>query len=221
MKKPWQKWEIKAAIRGSLLSQKQAEEIERALCAYFPGVSIQKLCTSSTGDLDQITSLRSQENTDFFTKEIDEKVLSGLADVAIHSAKDMPSALPDGLEIIALTEGIDPTDSLVFRKGISLSSFPCKGRVGASSIRREEMVKKTLPQAVFVDIRGSVPKRLARLRIDLDAVVVAEAALLRLGSSLFRIPLEGKTHPMQGRLAVVAKTSCTAVKKLFSTIDGR
>ena len=207
---------LKVAARTSPLSRKQIEEVYREIKPFHPHLIFQEVLIESQGDLDRTTSLRTLGQTDFFTKEIDLLVLSGQCDIAIHSAKDLPVPLPDGLELIALTKGLDSSDSLVMKQ----STLPFKGIVATSSLRREESVRELYPEAQFVDIRGTISERLHRLESgEVDGVVIAEAALIRLGlTHLPRQRLKGPTAPLQGKLAIIALQENLAMKQLFACI---
>lgn len=182
--------------RSSPLSRAQVEEIKQEL-----NIDFETLFVSTTGDKDKITSLRTLGKTDFFTRELDEMLLSGEINAAIHSAKDLPDPLPVGLSIAYLSKGLDPRDSLVFKKE------PIRV-VATSSKRREDAVKELYPDCTFVDIRGTIHERLARLDQDVDGVVIAECALLRLKlDSYKRVILSGHVVEGQGRLAIVCRTS--------------
>lgn len=180
-----------AGARDSLLSKAQVREIEREC-----GVRFSPVWVKTSGDIDQKTSLRDREKSDFFTKELDRMLLEKKIDLAIHSAKDLPEKIPPGLKICYLSKGVDPSDSLVIHKEPFF-------RVGTSSKRREEAVLRLFPHCRIVDIRGTIEKRLS---LDLDALVVAEAALIRLELiHLKRIPLPGPTAPLQGKIAVLCR----------------
>ncbi|OGN64477.1 MAG: hydroxymethylbilane synthase [Chlamydiae bacterium RIFCSPHIGHO2_12_FULL_49_9] len=206
------KFSFKTCARDSALSRAQVEEI----AAFFPEIEFEMIWIKTTGDLDQKTSLRALDKTDFFTRELDQMLLKKEARIAIHSAKDLPDPILDGLEIVAITEGVDPRDSLVFK---SLSD---KAIIATSSARREEAVKRLGGDFRFVDIRGTIEERLKKLEGEIDGVVVAEAALVRLKlTHLNRIFLQGETAPMQGKLAVVARQKDEEMKELFEKIDAR
>ncbi|MBU6383978.1 MAG: hydroxymethylbilane synthase [Verrucomicrobia bacterium] len=183
--------------RASPLSRAQVEEIRSEF-----GLNCEVVWVTTTGDLDQTTSLRNLGKTDFFTRELDEMLLQGRIDAAVHSAKDLPDPLPQGLKIAALSKGLDPRDSLVIKKEpIEL--------VATSSVRREEAVRQLFPHCQFVDLRGPIHERLAQ---NVDGVVVAEAALIRLGlGHLLRIFLPGETAPLQGKLAIVVRQDANFV----------
>jgi hydroxymethylbilane synthase len=170
------------------------------------------------GDLDLTTSLRHLDKTDFFTREIDALLLKGECRIAIHSAKDLPEPLPTGLVRIALTTGVDPRDALVLRPGETLHSG---ARVATSSLRREQQIQALYPAVCCVDIRGTIEARLQLLdRGEFDALVVAEAALIRLGlTHLPRQLLQGPAAPLQGRLAVLSREGDEEMRHLFSCLD--
>ncbi len=214
---------IDVASRASPLAQAQVVEVLAELQAFDPSIRFHCQFVVTTGDQDQLTSLRDLGKTDFFTKELDQLVLKKKCRVAIHAAKDLPDPLPHGLVLVALTRGVDASDVLVLRSGEQLCSLPIGAKIGTSSARREEAVKALKADCTFVDLRGSVNERLARLEAgDLDGVVVAEAALVRLGlNHLNRIKLPGETAPLQGKLAIVAREEDREMATLFAPIDAR
>lgn len=207
---------IKVGARASPLSIAQVDEVLKEIRLFHPQITFLPHFLKTRGDIDQNTSLRYQPKNDFFTKEVDDLLLSGVVDVAIHSAKDLPEELPNGLKIVAITKGVDNRDALVMRKGYKLSDVK---RVATSSIRREEIVKELLGDIEVVDLRGTIGERLDRLYDDVDGVVVAESALIRLGlTELNRAILPGQTAHLQGRLAIVARSDDADMAILFSPI---
>lgn len=187
---------LKIGARSSPLSRAQVEEVRNELRLEFEVVWVETM-----GDRDKITSLKGMEKTNFFTKELDEMVMTGEIDAAIHSAKDLPDPLPRGLEVAWISEGLDPRDSLVFEKE------PIEV-VATSSVRREEAVRSIYPGCRFVDLRGTIHERLAKLGKGIDGVVIAEAALIRLQlTHLNRIILPGPTASLQGKLAIVCRAN--------------
>ena len=191
---------LRLGARSSPLSRVQVEEIRKEL-----GLEFEAIWIRTTGDLDRETSLRALDKTNFFTLELDEMVLKGDIDAAVHSAKDLPEPLSKGLRIDYISKGVDSRDSLVIHRG------PLKV-VGTSSERREEMVRKLYPDCQFIDIRGTIQERLKK---DVDGVVIAEAALIRLKlTHLKRIFLPGETAPMQGKLAIVCRENKSLVSGL-------
>lgn len=177
--------------RSSPLSRAQVEEVREEF-----GLDFEIMWVETIGDRDKETSLRTMGKTDFFTRELDLLLLEGKIDAAVHSAKDLPDPLPKGLKIAAISKGVDPRDSLVIKRE------PVEV-VATSSARREEAIRELFPNCRFVDLRGTIQERLAK---DVDGVVVAEAALIRLKlTHLKRVFLSGNTAPMQGKLAIVCR----------------
>lgn len=211
---------ISVAARTSPLSKAQVQEVLEDLKKLHPSATFHIHYLQTVGDLDQKTSLRSLGKTDFFTREIDQMVLSGTCRIAIHSAKDLPEPLPVGIYLAAITKGLDPADVLVFRNGDTLDTLPPKARIGTSSERREAIVKSLRKDLNFIDIRGTIEQRLAKLNSgEADAIVVAEAALIRLGlTHLNRMRLPGTTVPGQGQLAIVAREDDAEMIDLFSCL---
>ncbi|MFI0435461.1 MAG: hydroxymethylbilane synthase [Parachlamydiaceae bacterium] len=214
---------IEVGARASALSKAQVKEIEQALQLHHPHIHFDVYYMSTIGDRDHTTSLRSLDRTDFFTQEIDQWVLKGTGRLGIHSAKDLPASLNEGLSVFCLTKGIDPSDSLVLRSDTTLDQLPIGATIATSSIRREETVRQLRSHLNFCDIRGTIEQRLAKLQSkEIDGVVIAEAALIRLGlTHLNRISLPGETVQGQGQLAVVGRKEELCLKKVLRCLDCR
>ncbi len=213
---------LRIAARDSELSKAQVSEVMEALSALGIPIRVRPIWVKTQGDLDLKTSLRSLGKTDFFTKEVDSLLLRGDADVAIHSAKDLPDPLPSGLIIAALTQGVDSSDVLVLQEGLKLDELPEHPKIATSSYQREERIKSLLPNACVVDIRGTIQQRLAQLyHKRIDGVVIAKAALIRLALvHLNCVPLPGICTPLQGRLAIVVREGDVEMFDLFSPLEG-
>lgn len=220
------KQKIRIATRQSPLALVQVEELVRE--AGITDYELVKL--TSYGDKHKERSLMEEGLAqDFFTRELDEALLSGEADIAVHSAKDLPYPLPDSIEVIALTEGKDNGDSLVARMGLTLATLPKGSKVGTSSAQRKEELLKLRPDVLVVPIRGTIEERIAQVDSGkVDALIVASCALERLGlqhRATERLPF--KTHPLQGKLAVTAlknensKSFFTLHSSLFALNDIR
>lgn len=209
---------LRAAARRSPLSQVQVLEVEQELKRWRPEYAFKAVYVDSHGDIDQATSLRTMNKTDFFTREVDALVLSGNCRLAIHSAKDLPEPLPEALQLICLTHGVDSSDALVLREGQTLASLSAHAQIATSSVRREEAVRVLRHDLRFCDVRGNIGQRLQLLDEGrVDGVVIAEAALIRLGlTHRNRIRLPGSTTPLQGQLAVVARCDDSEMERLFS-----
>lgn len=214
---------LEMGARSSPLSKAQVKEVIDALLMHYPSMQFNVHYMSTLGDRDQVTSLRTFDRTDFFTRDIDQWVLEKEERVGIHSAKDLPHTLAKGLNLFCLTKGVDPSDSLVLRAGETLQSLPSGARIATSSIRREDIVRQLKSDLNFCDIRGTIEQRLAKLETgEVDGVVVAEAALIRLGlRHLARIRLPGPTAEGQGQLAVVGHQANHAMKHLFAFLNTR
>jgi len=214
---------IKVGARFSPLSQAQVREVLLELRIHHPDSDFQPLFLKTTGDLDLKSSLRGLEKTNFFTKEVDDLLVQGLCRIAIHSAKDLPASLPEGLKIIAITEGVDSADVLVLRSGESFDALPSRPVIATSSERREAMVSLLRSDFLFKDLRGTIAQRLSKLDSgEADGVVVAEAALIRLGlTHLNRVRLPGDGVALQGKLAIVARHDDDEMHQLFACLDSR
>ncbi|EPP34383.1 porphobilinogen deaminase, dipyromethane cofactor binding domain protein [Chlamydia ibidis] len=195
---------IRIATRNSPLAKAQVYEVATLLRAWYPKLRIELSMIDTRGDKDKTTPIRLVENTNFFTEEVDKLVLTKNCHLAVHSAKDLPEKTQ--LPILALTRGLDPIDLLVYQEFYLWNPLPKFPRIGSSSSRRAEILKKLFPQAKILDIRGTIEERLELLSNNqYDAVVIAKAALLRLHfhpSCTQELP--PPYHPLQGRLAVTA-----------------
>lgn len=210
---------IKAVSRNSPLAVKQAGEVFSLL----PEIQFNLFTLDSYGDKHKEISLTEKIPDDFFTRELDEALLTGEADAAVHSAKDLPYPLSRGLLMAALTPAFDSRDCLVSRGGVKLKDLPAGARIGASSSERQKQIISLRKDLLPVDIRGTIGERLELINTGkIDALAVAFCALKRLGleKNCSEI-LPFKTHPLQGMLAVVIKESRKDLKVLFSKIDGR
>lgn len=210
---------IRVVARNSRLSFVQAQEV----MAKIKGVEWKLIPMLSYGDKHLEIPLTENTMPDFFTRELDEALLNDDADIAIHSAKDVPYPLPQGLEVIALTECLANADVLVSRGKEKLSQLKPGAKIGCSSPARQQQVRQLRPDLEIVDIRGTIDQRLAKVfNGEIDALVVAECALKRLELEEFiaeTLPI--KTHPLQGHLTVVAKAGNAQLKSLFYPLDIR
>ncbi len=210
---------LRIATRNSPLALVQVQEVITQL-----GTSAYEILPlSSFGDLNKDLSLLEEQKPDFFTDTLDTAVLEDRADIAIHSAKDLPFPLHDGLALVALTTALDATDSLVSPKGLKLSELPTKACVGTSSKTRMAEIAAVRSDLTFKSIRGTIEDRLAQVdRGDFDAIVVATCALKRLGlATRITEVLPYAAHPLQGMLAILAKADRPDLKALFSSLDTR
>jgi len=177
----------------------------------------------SPGDVDKQTSISEVEGSDFFTRTLDEALLRGEIDCAIHSAKDLPDEIPVGLEVAVKTSSEESADALVSKTGAKIFELPSGTRIGVSSERRKKQIKKLRPDFKIIDICGTIGERLQQLDDGkFDAVIIAAVALLRLGWA-HRIAerLDSEIfppHPLQGRLAILARDNDKTVLRLFEKV---
>lgn len=213
---------IRIITRQSALALLQVEEVLRALP---PDIEYEVIKTTSYGDRHKDVSLMdSSVSPDFFTRELDEALINGKADIAIHSAKDLPYPLPQGIRILALTAGGDKSDSLVSRDNNTLASLPIGSKVGTSSAQRKAELLAIRPDLHVVPIRGTIEERIAQVKDGrVEALIVATCALDRLGlRHLATETLPFNTHPLQGNLAVTASDDAAEwLKELFLPLDIR
>ncbi|MDR1746651.1 MAG: uroporphyrinogen-III C-methyltransferase [Tannerella sp.] len=210
---------LRVIARSSALSVMQVREVFSCL----PTVDYRLTTTESIGDKNRHISLMDNVPGDFFTREADEAVRNGEADMAVHSAKDLPYPLPPGLEVVALFEAFDKTDSLVCRDKLILSQLPSGARIGTSSAARRAELLKERSDLEVVSIRGTIEERIALVDSgQIDALIVATCALKRLGleNRISQI-LPFKTHALQGCLAVTGRIGDKRLKALFGPLDVR
>lgn len=211
--------------RKSPLALKQVEEVLSSLKKIYPALKAEVVGIDTYGDKDKITPVSDIEGTDFFTREIEEALLKGDIDFAVHSAKDLPDTIPGGLCIAAITKSIDSYDALVSKNNLLLEDLPKGAKVGASSQRRKGQLKKYRRDFQLIDIRGNIQERLEKFESNgLDAIIVAACALIRLGLKeriAQRIPLKIlKPHPLQGSLAVEARKDNPELINLLKVLNG-
>ncbi len=219
---------IVIATRGSPLALRQAELVRERLMARTgrPAEAFALRVIRTSGDRFLSSSLQDLGGKGLFTKEIDEALLRGTADIAVHSAKDLPAELPEGLELAALLPREDPRDALITRDGRGLAALPAGARVGTASLRRRAQLKAIRPDLDPVLLRGNVGRRLAKLEAgEVDAVLLALAGLKRLGLAA-RVsevldPARMLPAPAQGVIAVVARPGDPKTAGLAAALDDR
>ncbi|MGI8784932.1 MAG: hydroxymethylbilane synthase [Acidobacteriota bacterium] len=175
---------LRLGTRGSALALWQARFVAERLAQVHPGTQVETVIIKTSGDRFQSISLDRIATRGVFVKEIEEALLAGDIDLAVHSLKDLPTDLPAGLILAAFPERGDPSDALVSRGRARLQELPEGARVGTGSLRRLCQLKRRRPDLQVKDIRGNVDSRLAQVeRGEIDAVVLATAGLQRLGRS--------------------------------------
>ncbi len=177
--------QLRIGTRGSPLALAQADEARARLIAAHPHLAapgaIEIRIIKTTGDKVQDRPLNEIGGKGLFTKEIEEALLAGDVDIAVHSMKDMPSILPDGLVIGCLLPREDPRDVLIATVGNSIATLPQGAVVGSASLRRAAQIKALRPDLSIVPLRGNVETRIAKVqRGDATATLLALAGLKRL-----------------------------------------
>lgn len=214
---------LRIGTRPSLLALKQVEEVVKLLEIE----SFEVKTYNTSGDIDKATPISKIEGTDFFTDTVEKALLKGEIDIAVHSAKDLPDKIPEGLIVAAITKSIDPYDVLVSRNNLKLQELPNRAKIGTSSNRRKEQLKKFRNEFMMVDIRGNIEERLKKIdnSSDLDAIVIASAGLIRLGLEhriTQSIPFEILTpHPLQGSLAIETYEDNYKMINLAKKLEGK
>ncbi len=189
---------IRVGTRGSVLALRQTEEVMRALKAVWPFMEFELMVIKTTGDKVMDTPLFKIGSKGLFVKEIEEALLEGRIDLAVHSLKDLPTKLPPGLTIGAIPKRLDPRDVLILPEGEGR-------RIGTSSLRRMVQLRRLFPHFEVISIRGNLDTRLRKLkRGEVDGLVVALAGLLRLNLEVEGIKVLDELIPApgQGALAV-------------------
>jgi len=173
---------IRIATRQSPLALWQAEHVAGLLIQAFPGLKTQLVKMVTRGDRILDAPLAKVGGKGLFVKELEQGMLEGAADIAVHSMKDVPVDFPEGLHLAAILAREDPTDAFVSMRYSSLNELPANARIGTSSLRRQCQIKEKFPDAEVVPLRGNVNTRLAKLDADIyDAIILASAGLNRLG----------------------------------------
>ena len=174
---------VRIGTRGSQLALWQADWVKRALLQQFPGLEVETLVIKTKGDKILDVPLAKVGGKGLFVKEIEEAVLAQRVDLAVHSMKDMPADLPDGLYIGPIPEREDPGDVLIAKTGRPFSELPQGARIGTSSLRRAAQLRHARPDIEILPLRGNLDTRLKKLedpQQGLDAIVLAAAGVKRL-----------------------------------------
>lgn len=206
---------IRVIARSSRLSRLQVEEVFKN----FPELAYEIKYLESYGDKNQqISLLNGEAPADIFTRELDDAIRQGDADIAIHSAKDLPYPLPEDIEVIALFPAFDTTDSLVSRDHKKLAELPAGSIIGTSSPLRKKGLNELRPDLTIKGIRGCIEERVQQVKDGkYDAAIVATCALKRLGmEDEIAEVLPFPTHPLQGFLAITAKKG-SDLKQAFAS----
>jgi hydroxymethylbilane synthase len=215
---------LRVGTRGSRLSLGQTQIFVEALRRRVPGVAAETVIIQSAGDRAPDVPLEQLDGIGFFAKDLEIAVAEGRCDVAVHSAKDLPTALHPALRLGAVLPREDPRDVLVSRHHERLANLPIGARVATSSLRRAAQLRARRPDLRIVSIRGNIDTRLAKLdRGDADALCIAAAGLVRMGwqsrVSEWLEPDVLLPAPGQGAIAVEARRDDAETLALLRLVD--
>lgn len=207
------------ATRGSALALWQANHVKDRLAAIAPELAIELLIIKTSGDLIQDIPLSQVGGKGLFVKEIEQALLDGSADLAVHSMKDVPPELAEGLAIAAVSKRETPWDALCARAPITVDTLPHGAKVGTSSMRRQCQLLARRPDLKIEMLRGNVPTRIKKLDDGMyDAVILAAAGLTRLGMAdriTQELPLELSIPAVaQGVMGIETRTGDVMVRQL-------
>ncbi|QRN94282.1 hydroxymethylbilane synthase [Archangium violaceum] len=215
---------VRIATRQSPLALWQARHVAGLLTQQHPGLEVSLVEMTTAGDRFLSAPLSTVGGKGLFVKEIEQSLLDGRADLAVHSLKDMTSVLPAGLLLAAVPRREDPRDAFCSPNGLMLEMLPQGARVGTSSLRRSCILRSRRPDLEIVSLRGNVQTRLARMReLELHGAVLAYAGLKRLGleteisevlPTTLSLPAVG-----QGVLAIQCRTEDAMVRSLLAPLE--
>jgi hydroxymethylbilane synthase len=214
---------IRVGTRGSLLALTQTRQFIDALRSCHPGQPFEEVVIKTKGDIILDVPLSKIGDKGLFTKELEQDLLAGRIDLAVHSMKDMPGRLPEGLDFGVIPERVDPRDAFLSVRWPDLDALPEGARVGTSSLRRRAQLLHRRPDLRIENLRGNVDTRLRKLREgDYDAIILAAAGLIRLGRqaeitcclpSTVMIPAVG-----QGALAIEIRKDAAHLRELLAPL---
>jgi hydroxymethylbilane synthase len=214
---------LTVATRKSQLALAQSRAFMQKL-SDVTGVETAELQVVTTGDRVQDVALSQMGGKGLFIKEIEEALIDGRADIAVHSLKDVPAELAPSLVIACVPVREDPRDVIVTREGVTFERLPAGSRVGTSSLRRATMLRAARPDLEYVPIRGNVDTRLRKCAEGLvDAVVLARAGLVRLGLEGRATEVLDATRSLpaigQGALGIECRAADVETRRLLERLD--
>ncbi len=215
---------ITIGTRGSKLALWQANYIADCIRTQYPDVDVSLLHIVTTGDKILDVPLAKIGGKGLFTKELETAMLNGEIDLAVHSLKDMPTQLPEGLLLAAITERADAGDAFISPKYGTVENLPQGAKLGTSSLRRKAQLLKYRPDLTICDLRGNLDTRLKKLDTgDLDAIILAVAGLKRLGwqERITQVLPNDICLPAvgQGALAIEARSNDEEVLEMLAFLN--
>lgn len=215
---------IRIATRESALALWQANHVKQLLERAHKGLHCEIVGMTTQGDRDKVSPLSQMGGKGVFVKELEVALMEGSADIAVHSMKDVPGELPEGLAITAICERASPRDAFVSNQYETLADLPAGANIGSSSLRRVLQIQAAFPHLEFQELRGNVDTRLRKLdEGQHDAIILAVAGLTRLGlaerirseiSTDVSIPAAG-----QGAVGIESRTDNPELLGLLEAVD--
>ncbi|WP_192254783.1 hydroxymethylbilane synthase [Mesorhizobium caraganae] len=216
---------LKIGTRGSPLALAQAHETQARLMEAhgMPAEAFEVVVISTSGDRIQDRPLSEAGGKGLFTKEIEEALLAGAIDIAVHSSKDMPTVLPDGLELSAFLPREDARDAFIGKAAKRIIDLPQGAKIGSSSLRRQALIRRMRPDLDVVMFRGNVQTRLRKLEEGVaEGTILAHAGLKRLGLGHVvtdLMPLDAfPPAPGQGAIGIETRIGDSAVEQMLIAI---
>lgn len=215
---------LRIGTRGSQLALWQARWVQTALIDRFPDLNVELSIIKTQGDKILDVPLAQVGGKGLFVKEIEEALIDGRIDLAVHSMKDMPAEIPEGLTIGAVPQRENPFDALISKTSQSIRQLPQGARVGTSSLRRSAQIQHLRPDVSIIPLRGNLDTRLKKLETtDLDAIVLAAAGLMRLGMAERISAYIDDTQMLpavgQGALCIEIREQDPATQSIVSQLD--
>ncbi|MBT4162912.1 MAG: hydroxymethylbilane synthase [Gammaproteobacteria bacterium] len=215
---------LRIATRQSALALWQANHVKGLLETHHHELNCEIVGMTTEGDRNKVSPLSQMGGKGVFVKELESALLEGGADIAVHSMKDMPGELPEGLEIAAIVERASPKDAFVANTFDSLAHLPSGATVGSSSLRRVLQIREAYPSLDFRELRGNVDTRLRKLdEGQYDAIILAVAGLERLGLGE-RVTSEVPTDVCipaagQGAVGIECRQDDVSIRELLASIN--
>lgn len=215
---------VRIATRQSPLALWQANHVREMLLKQWPDLTIELMPMISSGDRFMQDKLLTVGGKGLFVKELEEALLNKTADLAVHSTKDMPAALPDGLCLAAICNRHNPFDALVSKNHLSFKALPKQAVIGTSSLRRQSQLLARRPDLQIKSLRGNINTRLAKLESgEFDAIILAASGLERMGfeQSITEMLPEELMLPAcgQGALCIESRTDDVEIQELIRCLN--
>lgn len=215
---------LRIGTRGSELALWQSRHVRQALMAAHPGLEVELEIISTRGDRILDKALDKIPGKGLFTKELEESLLAGTVDLAVHSLKDLPTQQPPGLELAAICVREDPADAFIARDCVTLDRLPRGASIMTGSLRREAQLRHLRPDVKVLPLRGNVPTRIRKFRESAaDGLILARAGLVRLGLdshiSQRLEPAEFLPACGQGAMAIETRSGRPDLTQLCSALD--